>query len=185
VNGSKIYFYILTNLSGQVIVKTADLWSDHFATVIILLLKRMSSMTSLFRPLLSSLLCCVIAIGQLSALLHVAGFHGHSHGTKAESAQASFRIGNHGCQYHVAAHSEQRGVELNLIDHEDPGHVPEHDSDQCAICQSLLNPVGLVWDFELPLVHGGLSEPASICADRLPVEAAIAIPQPRGPPFAA
>ena len=63
--------------------------------------------------------------------------------------------------------------------------TPEHDSDHCAICQSLLSPVGVVWSFDLPLVHADLRERDLILADSLPAEASVAIAQPRGPPLSA
>lgn len=149
----------------------------------------MSSMTSLFRPLLTSLLCCVIALGQLPALLHVASCHGHAQGLPSVAESTSSNACAHGCHNHATDQYPAEALALGDTsqsnhDHESPG-VPPHDSDHCATCHSLANPVGFGWKFELPHVQNYLCELISICADRLPVEASITIPQPRGPPVVA
>ena len=128
-------------------------------------------MTSLFRPLLLSLLCLVIAFGQLPALLHVASCDGHAHCQKVHSS-SGLQVCSHGCNHHE-------------LENEESPSVPLHDSEDCVICHSLANPVGLVGNFEFPLVQEYLFELASNCADRLLVEASIAIAQPRGPPVIA
>lgn len=128
-------------------------------------------MTSLFRPLLLSLLCLVIAFGQLPALLHVASCHGHAHCQKVDRSKSASKVCSHCCN-----HDE--------VDEEAPP-VPLHDSEDCVICHSLADPVGLAWNFEFPLVQECLFELASYCADRSPVDACIAIAQPRGPPVVA
>ena len=138
-------------------------------------------MTSLFRPLLSSLLCCVIAIGQLPALLHVATCHGHAQCHSVETEQDSSVGCSHGCHHHASENSD-RGPSEHVGQNEESPAVPLHDSKHCAICHSLANPAGFVWNFELPLMQECLHELASLCADRLPVEASVTIPQPRGPP---
>jgi hypothetical protein len=171
-------------------------------------------MPSLFRPLITSLLCWVIAFGQMPALLHVVSCsgHGHLHNHCQEAAdqdtadqeaeypavQGSSRACAHGCGHQVAATSIREDAQPNGAEQcrtacdgsgqvSENGQVPEdnlpeHNSDRCVVCQSLLSPVGVVWNFQLPLVHGSLSELASICGDRLPVTSSFAIPQPRGPP---
>ncbi len=141
----------------------------------------MSAMTSLFRPLLSSLLCCVIAFGQLPALLHLASCHGHAHCQKVDAKKTSSEVCSHGC-HHCESVNSVRGPKDHVVQNGESPSVPLHDPEHCAICQSLANPVGLVWNFELPLVQECLCELASICANRLPVEASITIAQPRGPP---
>ena len=144
-------------------------------------------MTSLFRPLLSSLLCCVIAFGQLPTLLHVVTCHGHAHSQRPDEEPKGSC--SHGCHHHLA-HKQQavksaQAAKSNVEEGEETPAVPEHDSEHCPICHSLANPVGFVWNFDLPLVPECLNEFASICADRLPVKASYAIPQPRGPPVVA
>lgn len=146
-------------------------------------------MTSLFRPLLYSLLCCVIAAGQLPALLHVVSCHGHAHGLFEDAKLESLGACAHGCQHqlndkhHVArlVQAEKRqGAQI-----EESPEAPLHDADHCAFCHSLANPVGVAWSFELPHVQECLCERAWICADHAPVKACSAIPQPRGPPVIA
>lgn len=149
-------------------------------------------MTSLFRPFLSSLLCCVIAFGQMPALLHMVSCHGHAHTLGVAQKHQSTLVCSHGCN--DACHGVGKSVQcLGDSQHSDSQHsdsrhrhapVPKHDSDHCAVCQSLANPVGVVWNFELPLVQECLYELASISADRLWAKASFSIPQPRGPPVA-
>ena len=146
-------------------------------------------MTSLFRPLLTSLLCCTIAFGQLPALLHVATCDGHRHCELVGSEEEPSDACTHACQSHPADDDEANPSGQTEISHmyygEESPAVPLHDSDHCVVCHSLANPVGIVWDFELPLVHESLSELASVCVDCLPVDPSVAIPQPRGPPAVA
>jgi len=143
----------------------------------------MSLMTSPFRPLLSSLLCCVIASGQLPALLHVATCHGHAQSAHVESEQVSAGSCSHACHHHSTdLTAESAGESSTVADFQESQPLPDHDSDHCAVCHSLANPVGFAWSMELPITQECLFEPASICADRLPVEASFTIPQPRGPP---
>ncbi|MBM3965029.1 MAG: DUF2946 domain-containing protein [Planctomycetes bacterium] len=141
-------------------------------------------MSSLFRPLLSSLLCCVIAFGQLPALLHVATCHGHAHCHRVVAEQESPDVCSHGF-HHYTSESKGRSSSDRVVRNEESPAVPLHDSEHCAVCHSLANPVGLIWNFELPLVQECLVELASICADRLPVEASFTMAQPRGPPAVA
>jgi len=146
-------------------------------------------MTSPFRALLSSLLCCVIAFGQLPALLHVASCDGHSHSQQVGLEKDSSEACSHGC-HHLPTDIHQsdsmvRGEKSRGAQNEKSPAVPLHDSEHCGICHSLANPVGLVWNFELPLVQECLCELAISRADRFPVEASITIPQPRGPPVVA
>jgi len=138
-------------------------------------------MISLFRPLLSSLLCCVIAFGQLPALLHVASCHGHAHCQRVGVEKDSSQVCSQGCHQHQND-ILVRGEKSHAVQNEESPAVPLHDSEHCAICHSLANPVGLAWNFEMSLVQECLCELAIIRADRLPVEACVTIPQPRGPP---
>jgi len=74
-----------------------DLWSDHCATAPNNFLRRMSSMISLFRPLLLRLLCYVIALGQLPVLLHVASCGGHAHCQRVGEDKNPSQVCSHGC----------------------------------------------------------------------------------------
>lgn len=139
-------------------------------------------MTSLFRPLLTSLLSCVIAVGHMPALLHLTSCHGHTHGQRVDANKDSSDVCSHGCNHHATDNSV-RGSKDYVVENEESVVIPVHDSEHCAICHSLANPAGMVWNFALPLVQDCLHERASLYADRLTVATAIAIPQPRGPPF--
>jgi hypothetical protein len=149
---------------------------DHGSFLVCL--NRTSYMTSLIRPTLSSLLCCVIAFGQLPALLHVVDCHRQASESRDQSARVSSGKCTHGCQHPASAKGLGAGG-----GHEDDSSG--HDSDHCSVCQSLTNPVGVVWNFELPQSFEYLCEPALICAEPLPVEPSVVIPQPRGPPLSA
>jgi len=142
-------------------------------------------MTSLLRPLLSSMLCCVIAFGQLPAWLHVASCHGHAHCVRVAAEKDSADVCSHGC-HHLSTNREadnsRRGEATRVVRSREAPAVPSHDSEHCVTCHSLASPVGLVWNLELPLVQESLYELAAICVDRLAVEPSFTIPQPRGPP---
>jgi len=129
-------------------------------------------MTSLFRPLLSSLLCGVIAFGQAPALLHVACCHGEPEAS-ACNAEVQAVVCSGGCQHAKQDHG---------VDPAGPKHAPAHDPDSCTICQSLLGPAGLVWVDESPLVIDCLYERATQGVDRNLYEAILCVPQPRSPP---
>lgn len=133
-------------------------------------------MTSLFRPLLSSLLCGLIAFGQAPALLHVACCHGEPKASAYTAEEQSAVCSGVGCQHANQDHS---------VDPEGPKHAPAHDPDSCTICHSLLGPAGLVWVDELPLVFDFLYERATLGVDRNLYEAILCMPQPRGPPSVA
>ncbi len=145
-------------------------------------------MTSLYRPLLSSLLCCVIALGNLPAVLHVVSCHGHGHDSvQSEVSPVSTSLG-HSCHHHSTAKghafdesSESHGHDGDRHSHGSPS-APVHDSDHCKICHSLANLVGVIWNVELSLLPECFSESVSVCADHFSVNASAAIPQPRGPP---
>lgn len=164
---------------GRVIVTANnDLWSDHFATQ--LSQKRTSPMTPLVRPLLSSILCCVIAFGHAPAWLHVATCEDGCGATSVATTPESSVDCSHGCHHHpteslVATQGETASP---------PPAAPAggHDSDTCAVCQSLASSNGVVSLGPTTLAFEYVCEPSFVCADRLPVEASIAIAEPRGPP---
>ena len=133
-------------------------------------------MTSLFRPLLSSLLCGVIAFGQTPALLHVACCH-TAPPASLYSAEEQLETCSNACCQQANQHSDANP--------EAPQHAPAHDPDTCTICQSLLGQAGLVWVAELPLFVECLSERATLGVDRNPREMTLFIAQPRGPPIVA
>lgn len=166
-----------------------DLWSDHFATDYLNFLNRMSLMTSFYRPLLSSLLCCIIALGNVPALLHVATCHGHGHRQQTDVDLAESSVCHHGCHHHKSSKasventvSTDKSQHDDRLQNEEAPSVPSHDSDHCSICHSLANLVGVAWELGLSQQPESLAESVSIYSDCLLVEASSAIPQPRGPP---
>ncbi len=124
----------------------------------------------------------MIALGHLPAWLHVATCDQHSHVGLVQDAASEATTCSHGCHHHG---DDRRVVTDDCVPCEDSQPVHDHDSDSCALCQSLASPVGFVLVLEQPLALEYLGEPVFPCADRLPVEASIAIPQPRGPPVVA
>ena len=137
-------------------------------------------MTLMLRPVLISVLCSMIALGHLPAWLHVMTCHGHSYEAVNPTAARKVSPCPHGCHHHAV---DDRSVSTyDSAQSEDSHPTHEHDSDTCAICHSLASPVGFFLIFEQSLEPKYLGEPVFVCADRIPVEASNAIPQPRGPP---
>ncbi len=135
-----------------------------------------STMTSFVRPIIASLLCIVIAIGQMPAWLHVAGCDHEPHLHLGSGVQQ--KSDACGCHHHGDDVATSEG---NLTDKPLP-HDHQHDSDTCAICQSLVAPTGIHWQLETLVV-------GQICVDSdrgvdLPVIASVILStaQPRGPP---
>lgn len=141
-------------------------------------------MTSLVRPFLSSILCCVIAFGHAPAWLHVATCDDHSHAKSSVSSEKAESTCSHCCHHHHDDDEEAIGQELLRIAG-DGGSHHEHDSDNCLICQSLASPCGVTWQLSLPLVTGLVSQPALLPAERVFASAALSIAHPRGPPVVA
>ncbi|QDV12599.1 hypothetical protein CA51_24850 [Rosistilla oblonga] len=159
--------------------KRNSLWSDHFATHLTLE-NETSTMYSSVRPILSSMLCCVIAFGHTPAWMHVATCDGDCKVLDAAIVQAR-SVCSHGCDHHVVAHESTD----NSADSPSSAPAEDHDSDTCVICQSLANSCGPVsLDLQL-LAPEYACEPAYELATPLPIDASIAIAQPRGPPAAA
>lgn len=154
-----------------------DLWSDHFATCPLLLL-RTSTMTSLVRPTLTSiLLCCVIALGHAPAWMHVSSCAGHcGHASVDRGVCPTEVVHSCGCHSH--------GCDVPPHHGEEPGYPPAHDSDTCHICQSLAAPVGLV-DLSGPtLTSDAVCEFAARRLTSVVAQPSISWPPLRGPPVA-
>lgn len=133
--------------------------------------RRTSLMTSLVRPLLSSILCCMIAFGHLPAWLHVATCGdgcGNTPVAVAEDTSCS-----HGCCHHSDDSAEPNSL---------PEAPADHDSDSCAACQSLASSIGVVSLSETTLAREYVCEPVFARVDRDPIGASFSIAQPRGPP---
>jgi hypothetical protein len=140
----------------------------------------MSTMTSLVRPFLSSMLCCVIAFGHAPAWLHVATCDDHgseaSFFAKLGSATTAHTCGCHG---HACDPSPTDG---DTSQESSPHESKSHDSDNCAICQSLAAPSGFVSDhFALP--RCGFVFEQSVCrSTNVFARSAVSWPPLRGPP---
>ncbi|WP_146402354.1 DUF2946 family protein [Planctomycetes bacterium CA13] len=137
-------------------------------------------MTSMIRPFLSSILCCVIVFGHAPAWLHVAICDGHSHTEAIVSGEKTEPTCSHCCHHH---HDDASAIAKDRLRNAgDGGSHHEHDSDNCLICQSLASPFGVTWQLSLPLVTGLVSQPALLPADSVFASASHSIAHPRGPP---
>ncbi|WP_390895602.1 DUF2946 family protein [Stieleria tagensis] len=121
------------------------------------------------RPVLAAILCVVAALGHAPAWLHVAGCHDCA----PIAAEPDSSCGNSCCLHHHGADESKR-------DGESP-EVP-HDSDSCAVCQSLACPVGVGWTSEPPSVFDAAPESAVVHSSRVLHELWLASSRPRGPP---
>ncbi|WP_345321575.1 DUF2946 family protein [Novipirellula rosea] len=143
-------------------------------------------MTSLVRPVLSSILCCMIAFGHAPAWLHVATCEGHSHAkacvsSDSVSSEKTEPTCSHCCHHHHDDDASATDQDRLRIAGDDGSHH-EHDSDNCLICQSLASPCGVTWQLSLPIVTGLVSQPALLPAESVFASASLSIANPRGPP---
>ncbi len=124
---------------------------------------RTSTMTSLVRPFLTSILCCVFAFGHVPAWMHVATCDDHcGHASIESDACSSDVVHSCGCGSH--------GCDTVAADDEKPEQRPTHDSDICHICLSLAAPSGVV-DHDGPdLVFDAVCE-LSVCRSTTPAYA--------------
>lgn len=148
-----------------------------------------AQMTSLFRPLLSSILCCVIACGHAPAWLHVATCDGHSHaedvcGEANVSSSTSETECSHCCHPRPTLGPVSSGQNDVQIDNDGESHG-EHDSDNCFVCQSLASPCGVTSEFVSSIVTGLVSQPSALPGECIFASAALKIAHPRGPPVVA
>lgn len=135
-------------------------------------------MTSLFRPLLASLLCGMIVLGHAPAWLHVANCDSESHSHAAVPKTESVSVCSHACHHHA---TEPEADET--VSHSHDSSAPhQHDSDTCVICQSLASPTGVTWELVVALPAEFVSEPAFVSLDRPLLAIFLSIPLPRGPP---
>ncbi|WP_404305627.1 DUF2946 family protein [Neorhodopirellula lusitana] len=143
-------------------------------------------MTSLFRPLVASLLCSLIVIGHAPAWLHVATCESESHAHVMDSASDTVFVCSHGCHHHATApDASSSDADETVPASHDSSSPHEHDSSTCGICQSLAAPVGVTWELVvvLPVEFG--SELTSVPPARPLSATLLSIPQPRGPPVVA
>lgn len=149
-------------------------------------------MGSLLRPLLTYILCGIVLLGQIPAILHVSICDSAVHRVdSAESGRdraAKSLVCSHAkCGFH------RHGADRSTLK-EQEGHsksnrgadIPtEHDSDSCAVCQSLFSPVGVTWTLEVVLELAECVELNSVFVERLEPSSTLLIAQPRGPPILA
>ena len=131
-------------------------------------------MTSLVRPILSSILCCMIAFGHAPAWLHVATCEvdcGDTSGVSSDSLTAC------GCCHHSDEPAESSSQPDAPADH--------HDSDSCAACQSLAGSIGVVSLSETTLAREYVCDLVFVRAEQDPIVASCSIAHPRGPPAVA
>lgn len=141
-------------------------------------------MTSLVRPILSSILCCFIACGHAPAWLHVATCDGHSHTQVSGPDLTAASSCSFGCHHH---HDDKPTVVADdgvQIDGDGATH-DEHHSENCFVCQSLAGPCGVVPEIGILLAVGLVSQSSAVSVERLVVSASLSIAHPRGPPVVA
>ena len=140
-------------------------------------------MSSLFRPILATLLCSMIVLGHAPAWLHVVHCEGHGHASfgVASNTSAAISICSYGCHHHVSPLAATETVPHS----QDSSNHHQHDSDSCAICQSLASPSGVTWELLVSLPAEFVSYPVATAAELRFPAILLSIPQPRGPPVVA
>ena len=140
-------------------------------------------MTSISRQIAVSLLCGMISLGHVPAWLHIAGCSGHQLQAKSTPQNAEGVTCSHGCSHRAT----DPGTSTETIDSEGNsslpiGHDHEHNSDTCALCQSLASITGVLSQSS-PAPSGdiGLCE-SVIDGVTGPISTPLLDPQPRGPP---
>lgn len=149
-------------------------------------------MRPLFGKTISTLLCGLILIGQSAAWIHVAtcdGDHGDGVSVAAVDSSPEADLGGqvHCCAHHHA-HCETAAAQTaepagDERDHSSGGESHPHDSDRCAVCQSLFAASGVVAS-ERPVPTGNLVEYRTWFGE-VPAAASqcISLPHLRGPPI--
>ncbi len=127
-------------------------------------------MALFIRHFLVCMLSVVLSAGQIPAWIHVAECHGVSSAEVHVVSPCS-----HGCQHHQSSEPES-------TDSKDSGDPNEHDSDSCAICQSLALAPDLLPELEFEGVIQPLTENACVPSLEVRCIESFPVPQPRGPP---
>ena len=157
----------LTGPNRRVMLRLGS-WSDHHSNALVPVLKYV-------RHFVAILLCSVAALGQAPAWLHVSlcnDCETHAHPSKPERKAHS--CGHASCRHHAAQEETDSS--------EGTPTTPGHDSDSCAICQSLACPVGSRWTLTKPFVVGDVRERLSSPPPPVAVLFRVATVYPRGPP---
>ncbi|WP_145385602.1 hypothetical protein [Stieleria neptunia] len=137
-------------------------------------------MNSLVGKTISVLLCGLVLMGQSAAWIHVATCEGHR-AVAASPASSGGGQSCHDCGHHhvhdegvVSTHSHQPEV---------PSPPHSHDSDDCAVCQSLAWAAGEVVSDPIRSTGDVLVE-RQVLADSPWVESiSTSLPHLRGPPI--
>lgn len=142
-------------------------------------------MTSPVRPVLTQsawaiLLCCVIALGHAPAWMHVATCGCTHVDPAAQLTITSCSTGHDHCS-HCCGHVDDDDSVLADQDQKS-GH--EHDSDSCAICQSLASSCGVPWQLDLLSDSELVFQFAYATPDESLLPLWIVSAHPRGPPVA-
>lgn len=164
-------------------------------------------MTSLMRPLLTSVLVAMIVVGHAPAWLHVATCDSHQHaGGHQHAVTKSHHAGDggvhpddrahshdhcHGCDGDAASADSLAGRSPSAHDsephdsgpHDSGPHDPSHhDSDSCHVCHSLVAPGGFA---EATMDVGVVAPVCDTVASASPsfdVRSILSLPPLRGPP---
>ncbi|MGB7327499.1 MAG: hypothetical protein WBD31_21665 [Rubripirellula sp.] len=147
------------------------------------------------RPFTTALLLALVCLGHLPAWVHVAychdpacvsggaaeahaAGHSHGHGVSGSRSHCHHRCLHSGKSLDEAGSGDQAGLPSDSTE-----ELPPHDSDTCAVCQSLATPCGFVGldCGETPIQL--LEQPISLPRDSDPLAADQFLPPARGPPW--
>ncbi|QEG01304.1 hypothetical protein Mal15_53800 [Stieleria maiorica] len=141
-------------------------------------------MNSLAGKTISVLLCGLVLLGQSAAWLHVATCEGGWATTQARGEHADLVVtqrdhGHPGCGHHHA-----HGIPSSKTsDHDSSRPAHSHDSDHCAVCQSLAWIGGTVVTESLAVTGDAFVE-RQLVVDAPFVESfVVSCPRLRGPPI--
>ena len=153
-----------------------------------------SPVASVFRQISTYLLCGIVAIGHAAAWWHVAHCdHGVDGAGRCErqtvrvsGAAALVAVADHGCRHHCCGRPDaaaDTAAETSPTSNDPGGRSPDHDPDDCFVCQSLATPCGAD-TFDLPVVGWYSAEhvrPPSLPTPHLDLWCDL--PVARGPPM--
>lgn len=134
-------------------------------------------MTPYVRPIVVSLLCGLAILGHAPAWWHISGCEhtGQHHASAPDTT---------GECHHAECHHHNRGDAFpgDASSGDAANDWDPHDSDHCAICQSLAVPSGVSWKLDLPLAEQACVSTSTPADSHAPESTYLSIPQPRGPP---
>lgn len=137
---------------------------------------------TLLQRFLSSILCCVIAVGYAPAWLHVSTCHDR-HASEADSDKAGSACLPSCSHSHVnQSHASHDDGPTDTDGHQSPN---KHDSDTCFVCQSLANATGVTLELGSSLEGTSVNQPAFLPDEPIFIGLFLSIAQARGPPASA